>query len=122
MNTSKPLKFKVQHGYDKGKYIVIEEKDLQRAIYAWLEQIPLVIGDGMIHGKSILSIEPHYHYYTGWNDSYSPHTGEDWAQIKRDCPDFTGIIEGTITEVKRLISTGQVHLIGKPPAKQKQLT
>jgi hypothetical protein len=87
--------------------------DLERAIYAWTEQLPVTIGDKMIQGKHIISIEPDYHYYTGWYESYQPTTGDDWKQIERDCPKFDGYIEAYKQRVIQHIRTGHPELIGK---------
>lgn len=119
----KPLRFKVRYGFDKMSSLsVTEGPELERAIYAWIEQIPVTIGGKMIQGKHIISIEQDYHYYTGWYESYQPTTGDDWAQIARDCPDVEGYIETYRQHVMNLINTRQTHLIGtSSPLKVEQV-
>lgn len=111
---SKPIRFKVRYGFDKLATLSIDAgPDLERAIYAWVEQIPVTIGDKMIQGKHIISIEPDYHYYTGWYESYQPSTGDDFAQIERDCPNFEGYVDAYRQRVMNLIGTRQTQMIGK---------
>ncbi len=106
--------FRVQYGFDKMSYLRVEAgTELEKAIYAWIEQVPVAIGDKMIQGKHIISIEPDFRYYTGWYDTYNPTTGEDFAQIERDCPKLDGYIEAYKDRVLQLISSNQTDLIGK---------
>lgn len=110
---SKERVFKVKYGFDKTQFVQVKEgADLERVIYAWTEQIPITLGDRMIHGKHIINIEPHYHHYTGWNEWYQPKEAEDWLQIKRDCPDFTGAIEGAKSFVQKCLQDKRQDLIG----------
>lgn len=109
----KPVRFKVRYGFDRMATLSIEAgQDLERAIYAWTEQIPVTIGNKMIQGKHIISIEPDYHYYTGWYESYQPTSGDDFRQIERDCPSFDGYIEAYKQRVVELIRTGRASEIG----------
>jgi len=105
--------FKVKYGYDHTSYAVVKEGgELERAVYAWMEGVPVTLGDRMVHGRNIIAIEPNYHAYTGWSEWYKPTSGEDWEQVKRDCPDFTGIVESTKQHVVKLLSNNQTDLIG----------
>lgn len=109
----KPLRFRVRYGFDKMSSLSIEAgPELEKAIYAWVEQIPVTIGGKMIQGKHIISIEQDYHYYTGWYESYQPTTGDDWKQIERDCPDVDGYIDAYRQRVMSLIADRKTHLIG----------
>lgn len=92
--------------------VVPEGEQLEKAIYGWIEGIPVTLGNKMIKGSSILSIEPHYHAYTGWYESYQPSSGDDWLQIKRDCPNFDGIIEGTKQYVMTAIQNNDIAKVG----------
>jgi len=115
----KPLMFKVRYGFDRMATLSIEAgQDLEKAIYAWTEQIPVTIGGKMIQGKHIISIEPDYHYYTGWYESYSPTTGDDFKQIERDCPSFDGMIDAYRQRVMELVGSGNTNQIGKLPPLQ----
>lgn len=118
--------FKVKYGYDKSAFTVVEEGgNLERALYAWIEQVPVTLGDKMIHGKSILAIEPYYHAHTGWNELYEPKDGEDMAQIKRDCPSYDGVIEHYKDHVVSLMKNNETAKIGKgeiPPMLENEET
>ena len=119
----KPIVFKVRYGFDKLSTLRVHAgPELEKAIYAWAEGIPVTIGEKMIQGKHIISIEPDYHFYTGWYESYQPTTGDDWAQIERDCPKFDGYIDAYRNRVMGLIGERKQHLIGtQPPIEIKQL-
>jgi|DEB0MinimDraft_10_1074344.scaffolds.fasta_scaffold45563_2 hypothetical protein len=114
--------FKVRYGYEKSAFTTIEEGgDLERAIYAWTEQIPVTLGDRMIHGRSILAIEPYYNAHTGWDRLYEPKDADDWQQIKRDCPKYDGIIENYKNHVLNLIENNQTEQIGNGNLPKKQI-
>jgi len=106
--------FKVKYGFNSDEHLSVKEGgDLEKVVYGWKEGLPIALGDKMIQGKHIISIEPDYHRYTGWNPSYLPTGSEDFAQIKRDCPDFTGVLEDCKNKVSCLEAKNQTHLIGK---------
>lgn len=110
------LHFKVFHGYKPYQFVRINTNhDLQRALYAMIEQVPVTLGGKVIHGKTILGIEPDHHHYTGWYDSYEPKTADDFKQIERDCPpatEFDDALRDTRSHVSNLIANGNTHLIG----------
>lgn len=105
--------FKVKYGFDTQSAVTVEEGgELDKVVYAWKEGLPVSIGNKMIQGKYIISIEPDYHRYTGWNEGYSPSNSDDFAQIRRDCPDFTGVLEESKQRIAQLEAKGKQHLIG----------
>lgn len=104
--------FKVKYGYSASDQVSIPENDLDKAIYAQREGIVVQLGSATIQGKHIISITPHWHKYTGWYDWYEPKDGEDFDQIKRDCPNFEGIIEEHKNYVALLTDTRQIKQIG----------
>ena len=105
--------FKVRYGYKPFDFVSIEAGDeLERAIYAWQTGGVFTAGEKMVNGNHIMSIEPHYHRYTGWVESYEPISGDDWLQIERDCPDFTGVIGRFKDRVQYLIKANRVKEIG----------
>lgn len=106
--------FKVKTGYNKKDYVVADENELQKVIYSMYQDIPIQIGDSYIRGKNIISITPHYHAYTGWNESYEPIDSDDFDQIKRDCPEFSGILEEIKNHVVTLMREKRIAEIGKP--------
>ena len=108
------LYFKVRYGFKSTDFISIEAGgELEKAIYAWTMGKIVQIGDRMVNGNNIIAIEPHYHRYTGWYESYEPKTGDDFAQIERDCPKFDGIMGYFRERVQYLMNTGKVEMIGK---------
>ncbi len=105
--------FKVKYGYSVSDQVSIPENELDKAIYAQREGIVVQLGNTTIQGRSIISITPHYHKYTGWYDWYEPRDGDDWKQIERDCPDLSGVIEEHKNYVTMLTGTKQIKLLGK---------
>jgi hypothetical protein len=110
----KELRFKVRFGYTAMDRVSITDSELEKALYAQRFGIPVLLGGKQISGKEIKVIEPDYHYYTGWYESYVPNSGEDWLQIDRDCPPMLeNIIRHKRERIDYLISSNQKHLIGK---------
>lgn len=105
--------FRVKYGYAVADQVSIEEPEVEKAIYAQIKGQPVQLGDKFINGKNIIAIEPHYHRHTGWYDWYEPKTGDDWEQIKRDCPEYKGLVEHYKQRVVYLINSGKQSLIGK---------
>jgi hypothetical protein len=113
MNKDKRF-FKVKYGFGALDYVSIEEGgELEKAIYAQITGNPTQIGSAYINGRNIISISPHYHKHTGWNEFYEPNDGDDWVQIKIDCPNYDGVIEKYKTRVAYLMQNNQVNQIGK---------
>lgn len=104
--------FKVKYGYAASEQISIPESDLEKAIYAQVKGVPVQLGNAFVNGKHIISITPHWHKHTGWYDSYEPTSGDDFAQIKRDCPNYDGIVEHYKNRVVYLMAKNP-ELIGK---------
>ncbi len=114
MINKKQRHWKVKYGHRPTEYVSIEEGgELEKAIYAQRTGTPVQLSFKFIKGTHIMSIEPNYHIHTGWNDFYEPTDGNDWEQIKRDCPNYDGILEQYKIRVVHLIQTNQTHLIGK---------
>lgn len=110
----KKIMFRVKYGFDKTAFLRVEAgPELEKAIYAWVEQIPVTIGGKMIQGKHIISIEGDFRYYTGWYETYEPTSGDDFAQIERDCPNFDGIMPYYRERVAYLIQSKQEKEVGK---------
>lgn len=113
--TTRPYYFKVKYGFDSTDYVIITAgPDLERAIYAKIERIPVTLAGKFIEGKHIIVIEPDYHSYTGWYRTYLPSSGEDFAQIERDMPKEIGSVLDTHYQVvEQLASGGQEEAIGQ---------
>lgn len=118
----KPLRYRVKYGYQIGDFLRVQEgPDLERALYAMLEHVPVSLDGRVIHGKTILAIEPDYHHYTGWNPGYQPKSPADFQQILRDCPSdsrFDLALNATKLYVQGAIAAGTPERIGnsKPRA------
>lgn len=115
--------FKVKYGYGATEFVVVEAgSDLERVLAAWMEKVPVQVGNVFINGRNILSIEPDVHSYTGWNRSYQPKDGDDWRQIERDMPQEIDQVLGAYNQhVARLINSEQHQLIGKDEIDQNLL-
>jgi hypothetical protein len=105
--------FRVKYGYAKSDQVSIGIEDLEKAIYAQIQGKPIQLGNSYINGRNIISITPHYHVHTGWHPWFEPENGDDWLQVKRDCPNYDGLIEHYKERVARLISGNKENLIGK---------
>lgn len=107
--------FKVKFGFGSNDFASVKDEEVEKAIYAQLKGVPVRLGNSFVNGRNIISITPHYHKYTGWFDSYEPVDGDDWKQIERDCPSFTGVLEAYTNNVRSLLASGQDKKIGTTP-------
>lgn len=105
--------FRVKYGYKASDQVSIKEADLEKALYAQITGNPVQLGSSFVKGSAILAITPHYHKHTGWHEWYEPSDGDDWLQIKRDCPPYEGIVEHYKERIQWLMQNNQQHLIGK---------
>lgn len=107
--------FKVTYGYGKTDFVLVSNSaDLEKAIYAKVEKIPVTLGGKMISGQEIKAIEPDVHSYTGWHRTYEPTHGDDFAQIERDVPKVAYDVLGACsTRVSDFLNSGRPELIGK---------
>ena len=106
--------FKVKYGFNSMESVSVQEGgELEKVVYAWKEGLPVVIEDKMIQGKHIISIEPDYHKYTGWNPGYEPRSPEDFEQIRKGCPEFAGVLEDCKQKINLLEAQGKTNLIGQ---------
>jgi len=105
--------FKIKYGYGNLDFVSVDELELQKAIYAMFTSKPIQLGNTFVRGDKIISITPHWHKYTGWNESYQPTEADDWLQIKRDCPELEPMIEHTRDYVAKLMKEKRIGEIGK---------
>jgi hypothetical protein len=105
--------FQIKYGFSVSDTITVAGSEVEKAIYAQIKGVPVQIGDQYVNGKNIIAIRPAYYKHTGWHDWYEPTDGEDWKQIKRDCPNYDGLIEAYKNRVAKYIANNQTHLIGK---------
>lgn len=106
--------FRVKYGYSAGEFISIPEEYLAKAIYAKQKQSLFSFDDRIIDGKEIKTITPDYHKHTGWNEWYEPKDADDFKQIERDCPDYTGYIDSATSLAITATRSGDVSLLSKP--------
>ena len=106
--------WKIKFGHKPTEFVSVEEGgDLEKAIYSMMTGTPTQLGMKFVKGTHIMSIEPNYNIHTGWNDFYEPTNNNDWEQIKRDCPNYEGVLEEYKQKIIHLQNTNQISLIGK---------
>jgi hypothetical protein len=110
--------FKVKYGYKPSDFVSVEAgPELEKALYAKIEKVPVTLGGKFIDGKNIWLIEKQVHKYTGWYESYEPTTGEDEAQIRRDVPkEIEDILQAHADFVDGAIKSNNIKLIGSGKA------
>ena len=101
--------YKIMRGWGDD-FVIIEEKDLARAIYAQITG-KVFIGNGTIAGNKIEMIVPDYHKTMGWNYGYKLYP-EDFREIKSNCGDMQARIGDAGNKVRYLMANGKEHLIG----------
>lgn len=106
--------FKVTYGYRPTDFVLVHNTvDLQKAIYAKVERIPVTLDGKVISGNEIKVIEPDVHSYTGWHRTYQPLDGSDFAQLERDVPKVLGdIVRQATQHINELVGTGRTDLVG----------
>jgi hypothetical protein len=108
------LKYRVKYGFTSSDQVSIDVEELEKALYMQKYAVVGFIGGKQINGKYIIEISKDYHHYTGWYRSYEPKSGEDFAQIERDCPKgMELVLENYKKKIDFLINSNQKHLIGK---------
>lgn len=108
------MNFKIIFGYDAEDYLGIDETELEKAYYCFLEKKDSIFSGGAVRGSNIMAIQPDYHAAMGWNRGHKL-GGDDYAELK-----VKGIerkhslyLSETKSHVQSLIQSGQTHLIGK---------
>jgi len=109
------LAFKIVYGYSTASFIVTDSlDDVERAMYAKIEKVPVTIKGRFISGQEIKSIEPDVHSYTGWHRSYQPLTGDDFAQVERDVPKVLDtLMDATAERMRAKLASGEHDQIGR---------
>lgn len=105
--------FQIKYGFHVNDSITVEGAQVEKAIYAQVKKISIQIGDIYLNGSNIIVIRPAYYKHTGWYYTYEPTNGDDFEQIKRDCPDYTGVIEVYKNRVKQKMEQGKINEIGE---------
>lgn len=112
-------RYLVRYGYGDEMTISIEEKDLEKAVYAWMSQKKVNLTNALLDGKYIISITEDFHSPMGWNKSHKLED-EDWNELRQNgvLDYYKGKINSAKQNVQDLISTGNINLIGKDRQKQ----
>ena|ERR1700722_9764374 len=105
--------YKLIHGYTAESYIEIDETELEKAYYAFLEKKDGIYSGGALKGSEILAIQPDYHRAMGWNRGYKL-AAEDYEDIGRHGVDrdHMSFLSEKKERVSLLIRNGQSNLIG----------
>ena len=108
-------KFKVKYGFAPTEYVIVDAgAELEKAIYAKVEKIPVHLGGKIIDGRNIIVIEPDIHTYTGWNRTYVPEHPDDFKQIERDLPkEINEVLDIHHKVVSKFLTDGNTDRIGE---------
>lgn len=106
--------FKLIRGYGPEDYIEINEDELEKALYCFLEKKDGVFTGGAIRGSQILAIQPDYHKAMGWNRGHKLEA-LDYAELSEKGIDraHTHLLSTTKEKVQYLMGSNQIGLIGK---------
>lgn len=106
--------YKIVRGYNAEDYIEIDETELEKALYAFLEKKDGVYSGGAVKGSEIIAIQPDYHKTMDWNRGHKL-DDFDFAELKQKGIDkkLQLTLSETKARVQYLISSGQENLIGK---------
>lgn len=106
--------YKIIRGYGVEDYIELDETELEKAYYAFLEKKDGIYSGGAVRGSEILAVQPDYHRAMGWNRGYKLGQ-DDYAELSRKGVDRSHMnyLGDTKIKVDYLIRTNQLNLIGK---------
>lgn len=105
--------FKIIRGYNAEDYLEIEESELEKALYCFLEKKDSVFSGGAIRGSQIIAIQPDFHRTMGWNRGYKLGS-EDFEELGQKGVDkkCNNLLSSAKQRVQYLVSTKQENLIG----------
>jgi hypothetical protein len=108
------MSYKIIRGYGTEDYLEIEDSELEKAYYCFLEKKDSIFSGGAIKGSQILAIQPDFHKTMGWNRGYKLDE-YDYADMNEKGIDkkLQHLLSETKEKVQYLIETNQTHLIGK---------
>ena len=106
--------YKLIRGYGSEDYIQVDETELEKAYYAFMEKKDAVYSGGAVRGAEILAVQPDYHKAMGWNRGYKLGP-DDYVELTEKGIDRShmNFLTQTKEKVQYLISTGQQDKIGK---------
>ena len=102
--------FRVYTGYTE--YIPIDEKELEKALYAFMTGNPIIFNEGST--SRIDRIIPDFHRAMGINPAWK-FAEDDWNECDKQGhrKDYAGVIAHYKNRVQFLIDSGKKELIGK---------
>lgn len=106
--------FKLIKGFGVEDFIQIDETELEKAYYCFLEKKDAVYSGGAIRGADIQAVLPDYHRAMGWNRGYKLEA-DDYAELGSKGVDrnHMALLADTKEKVNYLIRTKQQNLIGQ---------
>lgn len=111
---SKHFRVKIEYGKGEQNSVLIDESELEIALYAFITEEKVLFKNGAVRGKDIISITEDWHTEMGWNPGYTLRD-EDYAELKSRgiLKKYTGVIAAAKEKVQYLMQSDQVHLVGK---------
>ncbi len=105
--------YKINHGFSSEDYVEIDESEVAKAFYCFLEKKDSIFSGGAIRGSNIISIKPDFHRTMGWNRGHKMDE-YDFAELKDKGVDrkMQMYLESEKEKVQYLVKTNQPHLIG----------
>ncbi len=107
--------YKLIRGYSAEDFIGIDETELEKATYCFLEKKDAAYSGGSVRGSEIIAIQPDYHRTMGWNRGHKL-GADDFAELSSRGVDKA--CQYALSEAREkvifLVQTNQVHLLGKP--------
>jgi hypothetical protein len=105
--------FKLIRGYGPEDYIGIDDTELEKAQYCFLEKVDSIFSGGAIRGAEIKAIQEDYHRTMGWNRGYKLGAA-DFEELADKGIDrgMRDLLLETKERVMYLIKTNQTGLIG----------
>lgn len=106
--------FKIVTGYREDEFIGIDENELPKAQFLFLEGSGRgLFSGGAVRGQDIIRIVPDWHKVMGWNQGYKMTTSEynDVKHLERGYRETYNDAKKIVTHV---LSTGEKELLNKP--------
>jgi hypothetical protein len=105
--------FKLIRGYGPEDYIGIDETELEKAQYCFLEKKDAIFSGGAIRGSEIKAIQEDYHRTMGWNRGYRLGS-DDFEQLSSTGVDrgMRELLAASKEKVIYLVKAGRPELIG----------
>lgn len=102
--------FKLVLGYEVDNIIQIDETELLKAYYCFLEKKDSVFSNGAVRGSRINSIVPDFHRMMGWNQGYRLRD-DDYCELREKGIDMLlmNLLSEAKIKVVQAIQEGRVE-------------